>query len=52
MFRVRIDNEHEAFAHVSGKMQMYHIESLPGGRVRVELTPCDLSRGRITYRCK
>jgi translation initiation factor IF-1 len=52
MFRVKLDYEHEVLAHVSGKMRMYHIRILPGDRVRMELTPYDLSRGRITYRYK
>lgn len=50
MFRVKLDNEHEVLAHVSGKMRMYYIKILPGGRVRMELSPYDLTRGRITYR--
>ena len=52
MFRVKLDNEHEVLAHVSGKMRMHHIKILPGDRVRMEVTPYDLSRGRITYRYK
>lgn len=52
MFRVKLDNEHEVLAHVSGKMRMYYIKILPGDRVKMELTPYDLSRGRITYRYK
>ncbi len=52
MFRVKLDNEHEVLAHVSGKMRMYYIKILPGDRVRMELTPYDLTRGRITYRYK
>lgn len=52
MFRVKLDNEHEVLAHVSGKMRMYHIKILPGDRVRMELSPYDLTRGRITYRYK
>jgi translation initiation factor IF-1 len=52
MFRVKLDTEHEVLAHVSGKMRMYHIKILPGDRVRMEVTPYDLSRGRITYRYK
>ena len=52
MFRVKLDNEHEVLAHVSGKMRMYYIKILPGDRVRMELSPYDLSRGRITYRYK
>ena len=52
MFRVELDNEHEVLAHVSGKMRMYYIKILPGDRVRMELSPYDLTRGRITYRYK
>ncbi len=52
MFRVKLDNEHEVLAHVSGKMRMYYIKILPGDRVRMELTPYDLTRGRIKYRYK
>ena len=52
MFRVKLDNEHEVLAHVSGKMRMYYIKILPGDRVRMELTPHDLTRGRMTYRYK
>ena len=54
VFRVELDNEHgpkhEVLAHSSGKMRMHRIRILPGDRVQVELTPYDLSRGRITYR--
>jgi translation initiation factor IF-1 len=52
MFRVRLDNEHEVLAHISGKMRMHYIRILPGDRVKVELSPYDLHRGRITYRFK
>ena len=52
MFRVQLDNQHEVLAHISGKMRMHYIRILPGDRVQVELTPYDLSRGRITYRYK
>lgn len=52
MFRVKIDNGHIALAHVSGKMRMHFIRILPGDRVKLELSPYDLSRGRITYRHK
>ncbi len=52
MFKVRLDNEHEVLAHISGKMRMHYIRILPGDRVKVELSPYDLSRGRITYRFK
>ncbi|NLJ34142.1 MAG: translation initiation factor IF-1 [Firmicutes bacterium] len=52
MFRVELDNGHKILAHVSGKIRMHFIRILPGDRVRVELSPYDLSRGRITYRYK
>ena len=52
MFRVILDNGHEVLAHISGKMRMHYIRILPGDRVQVELTPYDLTRGRITYRYK
>jgi translation initiation factor IF-1 len=52
MFRVELDNCHSVLAHISGKMRMHYIRILPGDRVQVELTPYDLSRGRITYRYK
>ncbi|MCL4310068.1 MAG: translation initiation factor IF-1 [Thermoleophilia bacterium] len=52
MFKVRLDNDHEVLAHISGKMRMHYIRILPGDRVKVELSPYDLSRGRITYRFK
>ena len=52
MFRVHLDNNHEVLAHISGKMRMNYIRILPGDRVKVELSPYDLSRGRITYRFK
>ncbi|MCB1257322.1 MAG: translation initiation factor IF-1 [Microthrixaceae bacterium] len=52
MFRVELDNGHEVLAHISGKMRMHYIRILPGDKVQVELTPYDLSRGRITYRYK
>ncbi|MDD5216904.1 MAG: translation initiation factor IF-1 [Candidatus Omnitrophica bacterium] len=51
-FRVELDNGHRVLAHVSGKMRMNYIRILPGDRVKVELSPYDLSRGRITYRVK
>ncbi|MGM0589787.1 MAG: translation initiation factor IF-1 [Bacteroidota bacterium] len=51
-FRVKLDNGHEILAHVSGKMRMYYIKILPGDRVAVEMSPYDLSKGRITYRYK
>ncbi|MGI6609647.1 MAG: translation initiation factor IF-1 [Limnochordia bacterium] len=50
MFRVELDNGHEVLAHISGKMRMNFIRILPGDTVTVELSPYDLSRGRITYR--
>jgi len=50
MFRVVIDNGHEVLAHVSGKMRMHYIKILPGDKVKLELSPYDLSRGRITFR--
>jgi translation initiation factor IF-1 len=50
MFRVELDNGHRVLAHISGKMRMHYIRILPGDRVLVELSPYDLSRGRIVYR--
>jgi translation initiation factor IF-1 len=50
MFRVELDNGHEMLAHISGKIRLNFIRILPGDRVLVELSPYDLSRGRITYR--
>ena len=52
MFKVNLENDHIILAHVSGKMRMNFIRILPGDRVTMELTPYDLSRGRITYRFK
>ncbi|MEJ5375610.1 MAG: translation initiation factor IF-1 [Thermodesulfobacteriota bacterium] len=52
MFRVELDNGHRVLAHISGKMRMHFIKILPGDRVTVELSPYDLTRGRITYRAK
>ncbi len=52
MFRVELDNGHKVLAHVSGKLRMHFIRILPGDRVTVELSPYDLTRGRITYRLK
>lgn len=52
MFRVQLDNGHKILAHISGKMRMHFIRILPGDRVTVELSPYDLTRGRITYRFK
>ncbi len=49
-FRVELDNGHNVLAHISGKMRMNYIRILPGDRVKVELSPYDLSRGRISYR--
>ncbi|MCH8568662.1 MAG: translation initiation factor IF-1 [Balneolales bacterium] len=51
-FRVELDNGHEILAHVSGKMRMFYIKILPGDKVTVEMSPYDLSKGRITYRYK
>jgi translation initiation factor IF-1 len=52
MFRVKLENGHVVLGHISGKMRMHYIRILPGDRVQVELTPYDLTRGRITYRYK
>jgi len=52
MFRVELDNGHGVLAHISGKMRKFYIRILPGDRVKVELSPYDLTRGRITYRMK
>lgn len=52
MFRVEMEGGHQILAHISGKMRMNYIKILPGDRVRVELSPYDLSRGRIVYREK
>ncbi len=52
MFRVELDNGHRILAHISGKMRMHFIKILPGDKVTVELSPYDLTRGRITYRSK
>ena len=52
MFRVSLDNGHKILAHISGKMRMHFIRILPGDKVTVELSPYDLTRGRITYRFK
>lgn len=51
-FRVRLENDHMVLAHISGKMRMHYIRILPGDKVTVELTPYDLSKGRITFRSK
>ena len=50
MFKVRLENDHELVAHISGKMRMHYIRILPGDRVTVEISPYDLTKGRITYR--
>ena len=52
MFRVELDNGHKVLAHLSGKMRMHYIRILTGDRVKVELSPYDLTRGRITFRIK
>ncbi len=51
-FRVELENGHEIMAHISGKMRMYYIKILPGDKVKVEMSPYDLSKGRITFRYK
>ncbi len=52
MFKVKLENGHEILAHISGKMRMHFIKILPGDKVKLEISPYDLSRGRITYRSK
>ncbi|VAV83496.1 Translation initiation factor 1 [hydrothermal vent metagenome] len=52
MFKVELENGHKVLAHVSGKMRMHFIKILPGDKVTVELSPYDLTRGRITYRAR
>ena len=52
MFRVELENGHQVLAHISGKMRMHYIKILPGDRVTVELSPYDLTRGRVTFRAK
>ena len=52
MFRVELENGHEITAHISGKMRMHYIKILPGDKVRVEMSPYDLSKGRISFRYK
>ena len=52
MFRVRLENGHEIIAHISGKMRMHYIRILPGDKVKVEMSPYDLSKGRISFRYK
>lgn len=51
-FKVKLQNGHEVLAHVSGKIRMYHIRILPGDKVTVEISPYDLTRGRIIFRSK
>ena len=52
MFRVELENGHEIIAHISGKMRMHYIKILPGDRVKLEMSPYDLTKSRITYRYK
>ncbi|MBR5555546.1 translation initiation factor IF-1 [bacterium] len=52
MFRVKLENDHEILAHISGKIRKNFIRILPGDKVKVEMTPYDLTRGRITFRLK
>ncbi len=52
MFRVELENGHQVIAHISGKMRMNYIRILPGDKVRLEMSPYDLSKGRIVYRYK
>ena len=52
MFRVKLDNGHIVTAHISGKMRMFYIRLLPGDKVKLEMSPYDLTKGRITYRYK
>jgi len=52
MFRVELENGHEIIAHISGKMRMHYIKILPGDKVKVEMSPYDLSKGRISFRYK
>ena len=52
MFRVELENGHEVVAHISGKMRKYYIKLLPGDKVKMEMSPYDLSKGRIVYRYK
>ena len=52
MFKVELENGHEVLAHISGKMQMHFIRILPGDKVKLEISPYDLTRGRIVYRSK
>ncbi len=52
MFKVQLENGHEVLAHISGKMRMHFIRILPGDKVKLEISPYDLTRGRIIYRAK
>lgn len=52
MFRVELENGHQVVAHISGKMRMNYIKILPGDKIRLEMSPYDLSKGRIVYRYK
>ncbi len=52
MFRVELENGHRIVAHISGKMRMHYIKILPGDKVKLEMSPYDLTKGRITYRYK
>ena len=52
LFRVKLENGHEVLAHISGKLRMNYIKILPGDKVKVEMSPYDLNRGRITWRAK
>ena len=52
MFKVRLENDHEILAHISGKMRKFYIRIIPGDKVKVEMSPYDLTRGRITFRAK
>ena len=52
MFRVKLENEHVVTAHISGKMRKHYIRILTGDKVKVQMTPYDLSKGRITYRAR
>ena len=52
MFRIELENGHEIIAHISGKMRMHYIRILPGDKVQVEMSPYDLTRGRISFRYK
>ena len=52
MFRVELENGHQVISHISGKMRMHYIKILPGDKVKLEMSPYDLSKGRIVYRYK